>query len=309
VESTPPTSYSSVSSNGSTNYYTYVAKRNRTIATEDPGTFTSGVSTWEANTIAIEGASSVRVLGVLAAAHTFNLSLSGGIFSLQVDSNTPSTVSYAGNVTNNANAITFCTNGIMPYVSSIQTYAGGILSGSWAWQFATTFTDLSGYGNTGTPTFRTTSSNANISANVSSFQPVSQAEAASSTATGNLTIMGSPTAPSELYTEGNFNYIPGGAVANAILDASGTPRALWWYPFLFLGIALLGMMLYGATTGTVSMSSNAAAHMGSLLLQSIVSELMFVVFAVMGAIPLFPALIFPIGAIAVIMSTKHYGYG
>jgi len=261
---------------------------------------------WLIVTYGIPSATITKV--VTAVEHTFKLSLSGGLLSFQVDSGTANTTSMSGNITNNNSPWVIGDDNITPYIVSANMGVGASLVSAWAWEYGATFQDSIG-SNDATPVFRTTSSDADVSANVSSFQPMSQAEAIVSSTSANLTVLNDPTAPSQLYTEGTFTYIPGGVVFNELLDVSGTPRALWWYPFLFLGLALVGMMLYGATTVTVSMSSNAAAHMGSLLLQSIVCELGFVVLAVMGAIPLFPALIFPIGAIAVIMSTKHYGYG
>ncbi|MDD5338171.1 MAG: LamG domain-containing protein [Dehalococcoidales bacterium] len=254
---------------------------------------------------------SLTETGVATGEHDYKISLTGGTLSLQVDSEAPTTAAFAGSINNSTSKWTLFRSTCVLYAASANYSQGGTPIAAYAWEYDSVFHDTVSANGTpdATPSFRTTGTDEDLSATVSSFQPLSSAEASAAATTGNLTIIGDPDAPSELYTEGDYSAIPGAEAVNAILDASGTPRAMWWHPFLFLGIALVGFMLYGATTGTVGQSSSAATHIGSLLLQSIVTEVLFGVFGVMHVLPLFPVYIFPIGAIAIILSTKHYSYG
>jgi|GEM_PF-2750674 len=120
--------------------------------------------------------------------------------------------------------------------------------------------------------------------------------------------MGSSAMPSQFYTEGDTSGIPGASAIHAIFGYSSTPDALWWFPFMYGIIAILSLLFYELTTskGTVE---------GSLLSQFIVIEAMLVFFGVLGTagvsglIPLYGAFLFPIPAVAIIMSKKHYGWG
>ena len=89
----------------------------------------------------------------------------------------------------------FNTNNAMPYIEYIKIYVGGNLKGYWSWQYASTFTDQSGNGNTMTPTFRTNGTT-NITASVISQAPTSTSTGPADNVTGGVTIIGSvPTAP------------------------------------------------------------------------------------------------------------------
>ncbi len=99
------------------------------------------------------------------------------------------------------------------------------------------------------------------------------------------------------------------AIAPLNIDVTArTPKMLWWYPFIFLLIAIAGGLVYEATTarGTAE---------GSLLTMCIIMEAGLVLFGILGTtgtgslIPLFPALIAPIPWSAIILSRKHVGWG
>jgi hypothetical protein len=103
------------------------------------------------------------------------------------------------------------------------------------YECSATFTDQSGYGNNATPTFRTTSSDADVSASLSNFRPIHEAELTGyggAEATPPDILATSPALPSESYTEGQ-EYLPGSHLINTLLDAAGIPRGLFWIPFVF----------------------------------------------------------------------------
>ena len=120
--------------------------------------------------------------------------------------------------------------------------------------------------------------------------------------------LGTPSMPSQFYTEGDVSGIPGGAVINAIFGYSGTPPALWWYPFLYGFIALLSLLFAELTTAKGTAEPR-------LLTQFIVIEACLCLLGVLGTagvsgmIPLYGAFLFPIPAMAIILSKKHYGWG
>jgi hypothetical protein len=118
----------------------------------------------------------------------------------------------------------------------------------------------------------------------------------------------SPDMPFQMYQELDTSKIPGGEIIAAIFGYSETPIALWWFPLIYIGIAIMSMLFYELTTAKGQVE-------GSLTGQFIVIEALLVFFGVLGTtgvsgmIPLFGAFLFPIPATALIMSKKHYSWG
>ena len=116
-----------------------------------------------------------------------------------------------------------------------------------------------------------------------------------------------PAMPPTMYTELDTSKVPGGDAIDAILGESGTPKALWWFPFIFIGIGIIGLLVYEATQRT--------GGEGSLLTMCIVIEVMLIFFGILGAtgvsslIPLWPAFLFPFPSSAFILSRRHVGWG
>lgn len=121
---------------------------------------------------------------------------------------------------------TFCENAVMPYMESANISVGGNLAGSWAWEYNDTFTDLSGNGNTATPTFRTTTSNADVTAALSSFQPVSESQSPGYVLTSTPDFITTTPEASSTFTSGftsNPTYL-GRGVISSIATASQIPE-------------------------------------------------------------------------------------
>jgi hypothetical protein len=114
--------------------------------------------------------------------------------------------------------------------------------------------------------------------------------------------------PPTMYTELDVSKLPGGDIINELLDAGGIPRALFWFPFIFLGIAIIGMIAYKAT-------APGDGAEGSLFTQVLVIEILLIFFGILGTagvtslLPLWPAFLFPIPGTAMIISRRHVGYG
>jgi len=105
------------------------------------------------------------------------------------------------------------------------------------WQYGTTFTDLSGNGNDAAPSFRTTSSDNDVSAALSTFSPLSEPEApvyavgaGPDFVSTNITITGN-------FTSGNSSSTyPGESIIRDITTATGVPYQL---PSTFIATFLI----------------------------------------------------------------------
>jgi hypothetical protein len=134
--------------------------------------------------------------------------------------------------------------------------------------------------------------------------PGSSAYAPSSPGTIDL---GNPIAPPQLYTELDTSKIPGAAAIDDILNAGQVPRALWWFPFIFLGIDIIGLLVYDSTQRTGGQGSLLAMCVTILILLIICGVIGDV--GVSGMIPLWTAILFIIPAAALILSRRHVGWG
>ncbi|MBU1173302.1 MAG: hypothetical protein KKD44_27360, partial [Proteobacteria bacterium] len=216
-------------------------------------------------------------------------------FTLQVDSERWGTNFKGASVPNTNSDYVFFQNGAMPYVESASIDVAGSPESAWGWEYDTTFHDSIG-SNDATPTFRTTSSDADVTAILSSFLPVSQAASDASIADPYTDILlADPTMPSQMYTELTFTNVPGADAANTLLDESDTPRALWWFPFLFISVIILGFMVFDLTK--------------SELFQSIICLSILGFLAVMGPLPFWPVMLLWIPCLGIIMSKKHFSWG
>lgn len=137
---------------------------------------------------------------------------------------------------------------VTPYIEYVKRYSGGTLIQHTKWKYGTTFTDLSGNGNDATPSFRTTSSNADVSASLTAFNPVSQPTAppyvvgsGADFISENITVTGN-------FATGNATLTyPGRAVIQAISNASATPSQfletiIFTFVILAVSIAFSALM-------------------------------------------------------------------
>lgn len=144
---------------------------------------------------------------------------------------------------NNANNWQFGGD-ITPYIYSANITKGGNLKASWTpmWEYAATFTDDSGNGNTMTPSFRTTSSDADVSAELVGFGPIEEADAPPYTVTNPPDLITANISVSGGFTSNTTgSSVPGIDVITAVAAASGTPVPFILY--LIAGVALLGLSM------------------------------------------------------------------
>lgn len=156
-------------------------------------------------------------------------------------------------INNNATDLIFFTNFVMPYIETCNVTVNSTLVGDWSWQYADTFTDGSGYGHTMTPTFRTTSSDADISAELIDFGPISLSESTGNVSESWPTVMASP--PSEPSTSFSENTTPGFFFAGFV-DSIWTafvedyiPQSFFWFNFSFFWIMAVSIGSYSFFAG------------------------------------------------------------
>jgi hypothetical protein len=114
----------------------------------------------------------------------------------------------------------------MPYVEYYKVWHGTTLVQDISWEYGTTFTDASGYRHDATPTFRTTSSDADVSATPSTFQPVSEARAPASSLSGASPFITSVPPITGSFTTDTTSTFPGAQIIQELADATGTPSQL-----------------------------------------------------------------------------------
>lgn len=170
---------------------------------------------------------------------------------------------------------------------------GGINKCKFQWQYASTFTDQWGNGFVATPTFRTTGTDANVTANLTSFSPVSQARAAVSSSESNPMIEDAPEEPTGLYAPTGEIGIFFAPVINNLLDAQGIQREVFWYPAAFVFCYLCGM---------------AASKTNDILVKGIVIFASILACALMNIFGLFPLLFYGLEAFGIIVMGKHYSW-
>jgi len=201
----------------------------------------------------------------------------------------------------------------LQYMEYLEITIDGVQQQYLEWERAAHFTDQSGNGHdTVSVAFRSTATDTNVTAELIDFTPLSQSQAATYSVSNRDDILGSiPGAPSQLYTELEFDTIPGAEAINDVLSEGDTPQALWWFPFLCLFIGIIGLLIYQASTLRVAggIIGEDSASTGSLLAMCVVIEVLFGIFGLLNPVPFWPAILFPIPAFAIVISQKHWSWG
>jgi hypothetical protein len=187
--------------------------------------------------------SAVYADGVVPGEHVVTTAANVTHMTLHVDAVLEDTVALNGrSISDNASDWIMAQNNVLPYLSTANFTVSSVLRGSWAWGYGLFFYDLSGSGNTAVPTFISASSDPDVSANMSNFQPVSEAiapdfvlgaapafidpEALTGNVTGTFTT--TPALPA-----GSF---PLAGVITAVASATGTPPQL---PLLIIAVVII----------------------------------------------------------------------
>lgn len=219
--------------------------------------------------------------------------ITGDNLSIYIDSILQDSIALNGaSVPDTSDNWTFITGGI-PYLGHQLIYVDGTKVQDLILVNTNPLVDYSGYDNTAWIYRRTDSSNANVSALMTTFEPVNPARSSVSLS-GNLTdfVTDLPT-QANMYTDASANFT-GANFIDAMADDSGTPRALIWFPLTFGIIILTSTLIYAPTQ--------------SILIKCIVLGLLLFVVGLFNIIGLWVFLIFIPEAFAIIMSQKQYGW-
>ena len=150
-------------------------------------------------------------------------------------------------VDNSINNWAFTTGDSLTYVRYIEVKVGGNQRGFWSWQYAATFTDQSGNGNTATPTFRTTSSDADVSALVISQEPTEVSTGPGSASGAGVDLIGStPSEPSGIYSTGAGDF-PGKAILVSLANNNNIPSDAVIAFIAFGSVALAFVVVFALT--------------------------------------------------------------
>lgn len=131
-----------------------------------------------------------------------------------------------------------------PYIIAANVTVNGTCGGSWAWEYDSTFTDLSGNGNDATPSFRTTTTDADVTAELLSLTPVSEADAPAFTMDDPTGWISTNTTASSNFTTTLTPTFPGADIITDAATAGETPAQV---PILIISsVAMLGITLTSA---------------------------------------------------------------
>lgn len=186
------------------------------------------------------------------------------------------------------------------YIDYYKHYIGGVLKCHIEWAYGATFPDLSGNGNTATPTFRTTSSDGDLTATVTSTQGTyEQSVPVAGSVGGWELITTTPPSPSGLFTDGGTGFPLGPEISTAATEAGDNPDN--WIILFAIGLSLIIFILLYAATHKMKIGQR-----GSLILAFLGSEAALAYFYIVGAIPglaLIPIAIIILGLVLLRKST------
>ncbi len=214
-------------------------------------------------------------------------------FSIDIDGVNESSVPLSGvSVNDTTTNIVALANG--PYYDYIKVWKSGILRQYLKWQNLNNFTDQSGAGNNPASTsFRTTTSNVNVTATFRNYQPIAPAVANYTSSDIIPLITATPVAPAEMYTEDNYDNVPGAAIINSALDSGNIPRSFFWYPMVFILTIIAGFIIFLLSR--------------SLMGMSIAMGLVIAAFAFMGVVPLWLIIPFALFSFATVVKRENPG--
>jgi len=217
--------------------------------------------------------------------HVVKVTAGGTDLKIYIDDVEEDSAALSGvSVIDNSNDWSFLQNGSMTYMEYHKITVSGSLKQHIEWENSTTFTDLSGNSNSATPTFRTTSSDADVSATILSFGAIEQSEMTGYESGEAPEVFTEVPVVDSMHEELNVSNLPGADFFNEMLDNAGVPRSLFWFPIIFGQAIIAGMVVYYFAKDA--------------LIMSVTSGAVLIFFAAMGAVPLWTLIPY----IAVIMA-------
>ena len=208
----------------------------------------------------------------------------------------------ASSVDNTTADYVFVANGVMPFMEYASVNVSGALAGYWEWEYGATFSDLSANSNTATPTFRTASSDADVSAELVSFQPIVTSQASENVSSEWPSPYTVPSTPTTMYTD---NARPTGIffepLVHTLWGLTDLPDSFFWYNFAFAIILTVGML---------TQLFFAANRYNALLLKCIVMGAVMVFFALEGIniYGMYIVIYWALWCFGILVISRNYGW-
>lgn len=291
--------------NGTSSNYVSVYRENSNVVT---GNYTAYTTSWTDDVnkdlcykITYAPANTtVTATGISSGIHTVTTTANVTNVAIYVDNVLKDSTALTANVTDNDNDWAYYQN-MGGYWEYTKITINGTLQQHIEWEYnPSLFTDLSGNDHNAAPTFRTTSSNANVRAEVTQQEGLLTSSTPSSNVSGGWTMI--PTAletPEDLFTEGGDAYAIGdfntGELVTDYAESAGHPPEPYHF-LLAYGIALIVILaVYGFT------HSSRLGRQGSLALAFFAGGLVLVGFYRFETIPGWTLIPYGLGAILLIM--------
>lgn len=262
----PPTNYTNFQSQVLNSACVSYADREYQAASENPGAFTSAGTDWASNTIAIlqPDATTITLNGV-SSGENMTISADTTNLNFSINGNTDSTPFTLSIPPLTADLITGSDNTAI-YLSSQEVIIDGVQKQYIEWEYGTTFTDQSGNGNDATPTFRTTSSDADVSANLIDFYPISASIAPGYTVSdAEAFISGAPNITGNFSTTLDPSF-PGSELVKDTAEDGGTPVQM---PFVWL--ACIGLVSASFLTSAIATKLRSNSILPKVLIVGILT--------------------------------------
>jgi len=248
-----------------------------------------------------EPAVAVTAEDISGGEHIVKVPADGTDLKIYVDDELKDSAALGGaSVIDNTNDWSFLTNGSALYMEYHKIWVGGTLVQHIVYERDTTFDDLTEYNNDATPTFRTTSSDSDVSATFQNFSPISENECTAGGAEETPELLGGAAEmPKEFYGAegGGTGHLPGAGLINSMLDAGGIPQDLFWI-----------MSVYGLAAVAALVSFR---FLKSMLWPALISGMIILVFALItwgNPIPLWSFFIYAVIAAGLLVSERVFGW-
>jgi hypothetical protein len=246
-----------------------IATREYTGTTQDPGAFTCAATTWAANTISISTPIIVTLTGITSVEYDVTVSENTTHLILSIDGTSNSAALNGASVPDNGNDYYLFENDSAMYAGKTTVNIAGVDVSAWEWEYGAIFPDSIG-ANDATPSFRTVSSDADVSAELIEFSPIAEATApAYSVADAEPFLTTTPTITSDFTTNTTGSTLPGSDVISATATAGGTPVSL---PFTILGC--FGLLAISFTASYLTKKSGSASIWPKMLCVCIAAGLL-----------------------------------
>lgn len=196
-------------------------------------------------------------------------------------------------IPDNSNAWSFAQNQSWTYLESQSVVVNGVEVQNISWQNAAIWVDSSGHGNNATPTFRTTSTNPNVSAVIVDVQVEHEAILTDwdvNTYSGDSPV---PAVPSQMYDTMNATF-PGHGIIDDVEASGDVPKGMLWFLIPTLIILLISLLIHDKTKSLFAQFGVMAIMMIFISLAHVWALWMIIPFALMAGACLVSSKVFAI---------------